>query len=648
MSLLPLSQSMLMFRFWGSDSRGGEQSVKLDRPMLHDFPRPLHPITQTIAPSGTGACAPRQTFKRERDEDSCQNAPAAKRPKSAQVAPAQDVEPTVNAPLPAPTADGPAPSHVSDDSLDSARDAIQYHFGLEILHKHNELRLIDQELAKCQVALEQLRRCHLIPYPINTPTPDQMMDICDGKGPALRVPGKEVPRWASPFGVVDGPYARHYAKWLIPDPMFDGMLPAWKSPYDARSARPSAEGRTTRNSIGDGPLAGKQRPVRGNAGQKLQNLMSGYPPAKDKNGPCVLKRQSDGQTVKLVCLDCNRENFLSIQGFINHCRIAHRRDFKSHEEAAIRCGHPYDASEVKTPATPKPASEEPKPQLATVSAPLPSSGLVHPYAQPEIERQQAFISLRSRIQESLRLYKQGKLPGVTGIPGAGAGASSSSLVPSPDTPYLSQLMKAKNVDGDLQQLVGDAKTKVDFDDVLSAGEDLEEPADNALSGSPTGPPPPATRMPARTVATVQNTASTHPTNTKGASPAMPYAESLPIKHREHQDAMTGDEDETMDPELSPNPAASNNAPSLVSDDGEYDDSDDGSSESDASDNIEPGSLSDGPDITMEDDGDAPRSLRHHGDSGNGTTVRLRKEDKKHIGFVSPVKDANDRRGARNA
>lgn len=634
-----------MFRFWGSDSRGGEQSVKLDRPMLHDFPKVLHPISQTIAPSGTGACAPRQTFKRERDEDSCQNAPApaAKRPK-----PAQTSEPTVSAPPPAPSTDGPAPSHLPDDSLDSARDTIQYHFGLEILHKHDELRLIDQELAKCQVALEQLRRCHLIPYPINTPTPDQMMDICSGKGPALRTPGKEVPRWAPPFGVVDGPYARHYAKWLIPDPMFDGMLPEWKSPYDARSARTSTEGRTTRNSLGDGPPVGKQRPVRGNAGQKLQNLMSGYPPAKDKNGPCVLKRQSDGQTVKLVCLDCNRENFLSIQGFINHCRIAHRRDFKSHEEAAIRCGQPYDASEVKTPATPKPASEEPKPQPPAVIAPAPSSGLVHPYAQPELERQQAFISLQSRIQDGLRLYKQGKLPGVAGIPGARPGASSSSLVPSTDTPYLSLLMKAKNVDGDLRQLVGDAKTKVDLDDVLSSGEDFEDPTDNVLSESPTGPSPPATRMPARTVASVQNTASTHPTNAKAASPVIPYAESLPIKHREHHDAMARDEDETMDANLSPNPTASNNAPSLVSDDGEYDDSDDGSSESDASDNIGPGSLSDVPDITMEDDGDAPRSLRHHGDSGTGTTVRLRKEDKKHIGFVSPVKDTNDRRGARNA
>lgn len=630
-----------MFRHWGSDSRGGEQSVKLDRPMLHDFSKPVLPITHPIATSGTGACSPPRPCKRERDEDPSENAPPAKRARPADVH-----GPAADAPSTAPAANGIAPSHLPDDRLDRARDAIEFHFGLEILFKHDELRLIDQELAKCQVALEQLRRCHLIPYPVNCPTPDQMMDICSGKGPALRKAGKEVPRWAPPFGVVDGPYARHYAKWLIPDPMFDGMLPEWQPPYQARSARSSTEGRTTRNSTGDGPLAGKQRPSRGNAGQKLQSLMSGYPPAKDKSGPCVLKRQSDGQTVKLVCIDCHRENFLSIQGFINHCRIAHRRDFKSHEEAAIRSGKPLDANETKTPATPKPASEEPKPQPASAIAPPPPSGLVHPYAQPEVERQQAFVTLQSRIQESLRLYKQGKLPGVTRIPGQAPTDTPSSLVPSSDTPYLSRLMKAKNFDGDLEQLVGDAKTKVDFEDVSSPGEDLEEPSDGTPGATPTGPAPPATRMPVRaTMAPAQRTPTTHPTNVKGLSPVLSF-EPLPRKPRASQDAPSKDEDESMDPDLSPNPSASNNAPSLVSDDGEYDESDDGSSECGASEAPESGSISDVADITMEDDGDTPRSLRHHGDSGTGTTVRFRKDDEAHIAFVNPVKDPNDQRDPR--
>ena len=102
----------------------------------------------------------------------------------------------------------------------------------------------------------------------------------------------------------------------------------------------------------------------------------------------------------------------------------------------------------------------------------------------------------------------------------------------------------------------------------------------------------------------------------------------------------------MDPDLSPNPTASNNAPSLVSDDGEYDESDDGSSECGASEALESRSISDVADITMEDDGDAPRSLRHHGDSGTGTTVRFRKDDETHIAFVNPVKEPNDQRDSR--
>src|SRR5208282_692912 len=48
-------------------------------------------------------------------------------------------------------------------SLDTLRDAIESQLSLEILLKHDELRLINQEMAKCQIALEQLRRCHLIP-----------------------------------------------------------------------------------------------------------------------------------------------------------------------------------------------------------------------------------------------------------------------------------------------------------------------------------------------------------------------------------------------------------------------------------------------------------------------------------------------------
>lgn len=642
--------------------------MKIDRPMIHSFPTPpLHSINPTIATSGpSGAYVARPPLKRERDEVSLNSAPVSKRPKQSDPD-SEEQKPSVKAP---PLDEAKVNSaHTSDDRLDRARDAIQFHFGLEVLYKHDELRLIDQELAKCQIALEQLRRCHLIPYPINCPTPDQMVEICSGKGPALRKRGKEVPRWAPPFGVVDGPYARHYSKWLIPDPMFDGMLPEWQNPYEMRSSRAATtEGRTTRNSAGDGSLAGKQRPVRGTAGQKLQSLTSGYPTPKDKNSPCILKRQSDGKTVKLVCLDCHRENFLSIQGFINHCRIAHRRDFKSHEEAAIHSGHPIEMPEVaKTPLPPKRVVvESPKPSAPAVTptaVPPPPTGLVHPYAQSEVSRQEAFSNLQRRIEESLRLYQQGKHPSASEIPTSATrdtaknatSSSSGSLIPSSDTPYLSRLMKAKQFSGDLQQLVTEAKADIDEDDVSTPGYDMDE-SETPSVASPTSAPP-VLRMPARGImAPACHAATTRPVSKTGPSSVLPLA--APTSRKPGQakvviirndddddDEEEDDEDMGMDVNLSPNPSASNNAPSLVSDDGEYDESDDGSSESDASDNLEAESLSDVADIAMDDE--APRTLRHHGESGTGAAVRLRKENKKAVTLVSPMKNASDRRGARN-
>ncbi|KAJ2967066.1 hypothetical protein NUW58_g10525 [Xylaria curta] len=136
--------------------------------------------------------------------------------------------------------------------MERAREAIEEQFSLEILLKHDELRLINQELAKCQVALEQLRRCHLIPYPVTIPTPEQMLNIANGSGPSLQPKSSDkLPQWAPPFGVTDGPYARHYAKWLIPDPKFDGVQPEAQAHADVWRMRSAVEGRSTRNSFMD-------------------------------------------------------------------------------------------------------------------------------------------------------------------------------------------------------------------------------------------------------------------------------------------------------------------------------------------------------------------------------------------------------------
>ncbi|WPK27605.1 hypothetical protein PUMCH_005001 [Australozyma saopauloensis] len=52
---------------------------------------------------------------------------------------------------------------------------------------------------------------------------------------------------------------------------------------------------------------------------------------------CIYRR-TDGIIVRLTCPDCHRSNFSSAQGFLNHNRIAHNKEFASQDDAALRCG----------------------------------------------------------------------------------------------------------------------------------------------------------------------------------------------------------------------------------------------------------------------------------------------------------------------
>jgi ADA HAT complex component 1 len=531
--------------------------------------------------------------------------------------------------------------------IERARDEIRHQFGLEILLKHDELRLINQELAKCQVALEQLRRCHLIPYPVNFPTPEQMLQVSSGNGPAIASqPGEPVPRWAAPFGVVDGPYARHYAKWLIPDPSFDGIQPEWQFTAEYAAARASlSEGRTTRNSFTETTAGPKGRPGRTTAGQRLQSLSSGYPQPKDKAGPCVLKR-ADGQTVKLVCIDCNRENFSSTQGFINHCRIAHKRDFKSHEEAAVQSGHPIEpadgsGSAVPDDKPPAPASTS----TPVIVAPTTPSAFVHPFARQDVSDQQAYASLRSRIADAIKVYHQSE-PSGTAVKRQAKKPKkkNNKFKPASDTPYLSQFMQNHKFNGDLGGVVSDAKTKTSLDDM---SDEESEDVDNSLpslKGSGEAPrvhTPVVMRMPARS-SPAPMASSGRPVSSKGRPAHMDFV-SPPTSTTEGSSStphvLSDDDADMEESNLSPN-ALVGNAPSLVSDDGEYDDSDEGSSTSEVSDSMEAGSVSDGAEIAVDDEHE-PRALRR----GSGA-VRLRKSDSKHVTFMGPVKGKTKQRRSR--
>ncbi|KAI5778242.1 hypothetical protein EDC01DRAFT_368051 [Geopyxis carbonaria] len=199
-------------------------------------------------------------------------------------------------------------------SLESLRQTIAEQFDVEIVLKHREIRLIEQEMAKTQIAIEQLRRANLLPY---ANSPEAQLSLLSPQS----VP-YGIPEHAPPPGVVDGPYTRHYRQWLLPHPDFDG---ASVEPF----VQPAIAA----------PVAGLQHGIVGSGRPQRASAMK----VQTKTGEqvCVF-RKKNGDVVKLQCNDCHRSNFSSAQGFINHCRIAHQTEFPSHDAAAEACGQPID------------------------------------------------------------------------------------------------------------------------------------------------------------------------------------------------------------------------------------------------------------------------------------------------------------------
>ncbi|KAK8069477.1 hypothetical protein PG994_006093 [Apiospora phragmitis] len=637
---------MLMFRFWGSDSRGSDKPEQVLHQSMLDFAKPV----QSLVSEPCKVTSPSRPPKRRRQSNAAiasQPAAAAfavkrlrvdeddqdeNRPKKkiALVAQGAEDEAVRSQAPPTPQSQTLPQSRRGSAELEHAKEIIQHQF---------------TRTGQMPGRFGTVAPVSLDPVPVNAPTPDQMLQISSGMGPALKAKaGDKVPQWAPPFGVTNGPYARHYAKWLIPDPKFDGIVPESSVHAESTRFRNGVESRSMRNSFGE-------------AGQKLHALSNGYPQPKDKAGPCVLKR-SDGKTVKLVCLDCNRENFSSTQGFINHCRIAHKRDFKSHEEAAVACGHPIEVEEARGEAQEvKPAAVSASianPAAAISTTPTVATGLVHPFArQNGLAESEPYFSVIARIKESMDMFKKGQLPNVKSIPGVPStpvSAKPSKFAASSDSPHLSRLLQSRGKSMNLSELVRDAKTKINLDEVLSPEDEAfeeAEPSSLLPNGSDQGAVMRMPRVPARTAKSpIPLPSTTRPVSSKGRPPVgLPVgAYATPIPTPAARAAPEQEPElprlEEMELELSPNTAISNNAPSLVSDDGEYDDSVDGSSdESVANDSLDAESMSDVAEIGFDDDHVGPRGIRHHrGSTAGHTAVRLRKEDNKHVTIVSPVKN----------
>ena len=470
------------------------------------------------------------------------------------------------------------------DAPAALREAIEAQFSLEILLKHRELRLIEQEFAKCQVALEQLRRCQVFPYPASSSTFEGMQAAITGAGKAY----DNRARYAAPWGVANGPYTRHYERWLIPDSAFDDSVADYiPTPTVGGEFVPE---RATRGAKAEkGTIAGKSRSHRGSNGARLKALPHGYPEPKEEKGPMIVKRSSDGKMVKLVCLDCRRSNFNSAQGFINHCRIAHSRQFLSHDAAIEASGEEVDMDMEG-------GLGESSGSQASASA-----GLVHPLIRSALVRttnlDSATSSSRRKKTQSVATPRD-QLPSALSSPQAmptprqhGLGTPENLRTdptpfnPSPQTPHLSALFARMGRGGDLNDMVAQATTSPEIDLSLSSDEEDEQeqvsPAGQLvvsqsrstrgvlqagyLPARTTKSPTPLERLPSHP-GIPSNSFRPHPLPSINGH----YDYQAPYHNRDHLRDHDSPIHEHASPlNLSPNTIESHTAPSLVSDDGDY-------------------------------------------------------------------------------
>ncbi|KAF3121934.1 hypothetical protein TWF569_002455 [Orbilia oligospora] len=198
------------------------------------------------------------------------------------------------------------------------RDIINEQFGLEILLKHRELQDIEAELGRAEACLEQIRRCSIEEAMEKDGRFDDPSGITLGYAPAPEV--------------MNGPYSRDYRDWLMEE-----RVPPARSRYHDVLAKDQSRNFTIQRR-GEPP-----QPLLPQAGRPQREVAAAAAAAQgQKRSTICLHRQPDGTVVRLTCIDCKRDQFGSMQGFINHCRLAHQRDFQTHDHAAAVCGGPFD------------------------------------------------------------------------------------------------------------------------------------------------------------------------------------------------------------------------------------------------------------------------------------------------------------------
>ncbi|KAF1988023.1 hypothetical protein K402DRAFT_403210 [Aulographum hederae CBS 113979] len=454
------------------------------------------------------------------------------------------------------------------------QEVIEAEYSMAVLNKHGELRVIEQELAKCQTALEQIRRCNIIPFP---GTQGASVDVSNHSGPSINSsPDHTSPAHPAPWGVTDGPYSRHYSHWLIRDGKFDSYP---NTPVYSGFATPnvSAAGRPIRQNTGKSfalPSVSGSAP---RVSRVSQNTSMSVPVPQENTSsaptdPLLIFRQSDQKYVRVWCPLCQHDNFSNVQGFINHYRIAHDFKFKTHQHAADACGRIVDPPEDGVFPSVQKQQKKSSIRCSTTSLPAtPIDGsLVHPAINdPTIAR---------RVEPLVSKVPQQVLEEVT-VP--------ADFVPHPTVPRLSKLSSSFHgaPPEEFAKMIQEATTRVDMtaiDREFPPEEEDEQPKQPSTkkvksqsknaSSAHSSLNPLGSRLPTHLPQGFSPSPAGRPVSSKG----LRLAPSVP--HQQPHMALTHHMPESpMEMDMSPNTMESN--PGLMSDhDDEDDEFDDANSE----------------------------------------------------------------------
>lgn len=177
---------------------------------------------------------------------------------------------------------------------ETLRSILMNQVDLEIRLKHRELRLTEEEIGKCEAQMLALRKFFDVPNDVNFSSEpnDFTLKYYDVLNKSLSVS-----------------YTKLQQQLYHEAPKFN------ESVFETAPSEPSHyRTRSTTSSL---------RPSITGPGLRVAGC---------------LYRRTDGIIVKLTCPDCQRSNFSSAQGFLNHSRIAHSKEFTSQDAAALQCG----------------------------------------------------------------------------------------------------------------------------------------------------------------------------------------------------------------------------------------------------------------------------------------------------------------------